>query len=345
MTPPDMPTVSIIMPAYNAQAYIGVAIQSVLDQDFQDWELLVIDDGSTDNTRAEIDRYRDSRIHVTQSGHLGSPAKVRNLGLKIARGRYVTFLDADDLYLPGALSKRVAVLETNPHLTAVYGFPQTINAAGQRIPQSVELTPTPEGGWLLPPGYGHTWEHVVLSRISCLLSALMMPRAVQQTVGLFNEDVFAVEDFEFYMRLFLHNMEGVICIPDYIYQYRIHAEGITKDASHVRRILVSSLNVIAWIFSHPKLPTSVQPFRAAATTDCFRYRARECLLHRNPTMARQLLHEAFWHPHITRREWVKQCLSLWIRTFLPVSLNQQLQQARQQFRHWRQASLGPVLQQ
>lgn len=101
-----MPKVSVIMPAYNVENYIGDSIQSVLDQIFADFELIIIDDGSTDGTLAVVNYYagKDRRIRVFQQENKGVAA-ARNLGINQANGKFVSFLDSDDLWLPEFLDK------------------------------------------------------------------------------------------------------------------------------------------------------------------------------------------------------------------------------------------------
>lgn len=110
----DAPAVSVVVPAYNAAACIGRALDSVLAQSWADHELLVVDDGSSDGTAAMLAVYGD-RVHVLTQANAG-PAAARNLGLRQARGRYIAFLDADDWWLPAKLSRQVELLEQRPEI-------------------------------------------------------------------------------------------------------------------------------------------------------------------------------------------------------------------------------------
>ena len=106
------PAVSIIIPVYNAQKYLEETLQSVLAQTFQDFEIILIDDGSTDGTPEIIEKYSDRTICL-KNDHRG-PASSRNLGLEAARGSLIAFLDADDLWLPTKLEKQVAIMLAQP---------------------------------------------------------------------------------------------------------------------------------------------------------------------------------------------------------------------------------------
>ena len=119
-----VPLVSVIIPAYNSANYIEEALESVFEQTFQDFEIIVIDDGSTDETGEVLKKYGD-RIRLLFQDN-GGCASARNKGIRIARGKYIAFLDADDLWMPTKLEKQVAMFEKNENLgmmtTGVYSF-------------------------------------------------------------------------------------------------------------------------------------------------------------------------------------------------------------------------------
>lgn len=111
--------VSVMMPAYNAEAYIDQAIESLLAQQYAQWELIVVNDGSTDGTAAVVERWRDSRISLFQQAN-GGEAAARNVALRQMQGEFVAFLDADDLYLPQHLAATVGYLQAHPACDGVY---------------------------------------------------------------------------------------------------------------------------------------------------------------------------------------------------------------------------------
>jgi teichuronic acid biosynthesis glycosyltransferase TuaG len=110
----SFPLVSVVMPAYNAAAYISASIQSVLDQTYPHLELIIIDDCSTDNTREIVEAYqaKDERIILRSNPHNLRVAATRNKGIEAARGKYLAFLDSDDLWLPNKLQYQVELLES-----------------------------------------------------------------------------------------------------------------------------------------------------------------------------------------------------------------------------------------
>ena len=104
--------VSVIMPAYNSEVYIRESIDSVLAQSFTDFELIVVDDGSTDTTAAIVESYTDSRIRLIRQPNRGV-SEARNTGIEAARGQYITFLDSDDLYYPDFLKTLYHLIRSN----------------------------------------------------------------------------------------------------------------------------------------------------------------------------------------------------------------------------------------
>jgi len=116
----DTPLVSIIMPAYNAESFIAEAIQSVIEQTFYDWELLIIDDGSTDGTANIVNTFSDERVMLIQQENAGVSA-ARNVGLDRAKGKYITFLDADDILPHRSLEVRIEYLKSHIDIDLVDG--------------------------------------------------------------------------------------------------------------------------------------------------------------------------------------------------------------------------------
>jgi glycosyltransferase involved in cell wall biosynthesis len=108
-----MPTISIIIPLYNKVAYIADTIQSLLSQTYSDWEMLVVDNGSTDSGGEKVQQVQDSRIRLLQSPKQG-PGAARNYGLDFAQGEWIQFLDADDLLEPDHLEQQLATADKNP---------------------------------------------------------------------------------------------------------------------------------------------------------------------------------------------------------------------------------------
>lgn len=126
--------VSIIIPSFNSSKYISQALQSVLCQSFSDWEIIIVDDFSSDNSVDIVQSYvaLDSRINLIQSPENLGAASARNLAIEVAQGRYIAFLDSDDLWLPNKLEKQLTFMQANNYPFTFTGYDK-INEFGQVI--------------------------------------------------------------------------------------------------------------------------------------------------------------------------------------------------------------------
>lgn len=127
------PTISIIMPCYNAGKYIAESIQSVLSQTYLDWELIIIDDKSTDDSIQQITTFNDPRIHLIKLEQNQGAGGCRNAGLQKVQGAYIAFLDSDDLWKPNKLEISLSYLQKNPKTAVVCTGYSFINENGEKI--------------------------------------------------------------------------------------------------------------------------------------------------------------------------------------------------------------------
>jgi GT2 family glycosyltransferase len=327
--------VSLIMPAFNAARFMPEAVASVQAQTYPHWELLILDDASTDDTLAMAQRLAasDDRIKAISLPSQGSPSKVRNQGLQRATGNYVGFLDADDRFLPDALANLLAGYQQHPDATAVYGFADLMDEHGTATEQGLRLVPDDTTGQLaIPSFYSHDWHFLLEGGLSCMLPGLLLKRDTLNRVGLLDERFVAAEDYQFYMRLFYDSHATVYAMPHYVYQYRVYAGSLTKTPEKAAQILDSVLGVMNWIFDQPQLPQQYQPLRGSCLTHCYRYLIRERILNDQPDLARQMVWHAYRDPAINRSQWIKLCGPLLIRTFLPSQVNSLLLRWREQKR-------------
>ena len=138
-----MPTVSVVIPTYNRALMVKEAIQSVLDQTYSDFEIIVVDDGSTDDTREVVTAFADKVRYVFQENSGRSNA--RNRAIHMARGRYIAFLDSDDLYMPHKLDMQVACMEKVPEFGMVYSTAVCIDEQGNDLTRIYKAN---ESGWI-----------------------------------------------------------------------------------------------------------------------------------------------------------------------------------------------------
>jgi glycosyltransferase involved in cell wall biosynthesis len=192
----SIPTVSVIIPTYNRAHLIGRSIQSVLDQTYRDFEIIVVDDGSTDNTEEIVKRFNDDRIRYIKHDTNRGAGAARNTGIKAARGKYIAFHDSDDECLPEKLEKHIKVFETvPPEVGVVYSDMLQISEDGKT---KYLHSPTITGKNIIDPKTSNyqAWglaTGIVISRKDCF-----------DVTGLFDENFQRSEDLELFIRLAKH---------------------------------------------------------------------------------------------------------------------------------------------
>jgi glycosyltransferase involved in cell wall biosynthesis len=183
-----MPKVSVIIPAYNRLPMLNEALDSVLTQDFKDFELIVVDDGSTDGTEEEIKRY-GGRVKLLQHSENRGVSAARNRGVLRARGKYIAFLDSDDLWVKRKLKIQVAFLDDNPHYPLCYTDEIWIRKEKRVNPK---VKHSKYSGWIFE-------KCLPLCIISP--SSVVMRRKLFSKVGLFDEALPVCEDYDFWLRV------------------------------------------------------------------------------------------------------------------------------------------------
>ncbi len=240
--------ISVIIATYNRAHYIAEAIRSAQAQTYPEVEIIVADDGSTDNTAEVVAGFGDAVTYV-RLPHRGQPAATRNAGLRVARGEFIAFLDSDDFFLPNKLALQLAAFEGHPDAGLVYANGYYFRDHPEHQTGHVlNGLPTPSGDALADLLRGNFLASpVVLIRRACL-----------DEVGTFDErpDFFAVEDYDLWLRIAAHF--PVIYAPGDVAAIRRHRTSISRDvATHRARALLVLAKLEA---THPDL---VRQHRAA----------------------------------------------------------------------------------
>lgn len=216
--------VSVIIPTYNRAALLVETVASVLAQTYAQWELVIVDDGSTDGTRAYLETLTDSRVRLIFREHCGNGAVLRNVGARAARGAYFAFLDHDDLWLPDKLARQVDDLRRHPECGWSYVADVYVDERGREMPELAGRW-APFGGWILEP--------VIDCRARIATSAVMIERRLFETVGGFKEDVWPCDDLDLWIRLAEASPAAVVATP--LVKKRQHAAHYTSDRLDVLR--------------------------------------------------------------------------------------------------------------
>lgn len=214
------PLVSVVIPAYNASRYIREAVESALRQTYSHLEVIVVDDGSTDRVDwvAQLDPQRV--VYVWQPN--GGPGSARNAGIRLARGTYVAFLDADDVWEPDKLERQFAALARRPEAALVYGAMRRMDASGCLLEERPRAVPRPSGRIEV----SLFWKNTIP------LSTVLLRRDCAEAVGLFSDDpdLFGVEDYDLWLRV----AERYECLglDEPLARYRLHLGGISRRTAH-----------------------------------------------------------------------------------------------------------------
>lgn len=189
--------VSIIVPTYNRGHIIGETVQSVIDQTYENWELLVVDDGSEDGTKDAVGKFQDARIKYFGLEHSGVIGKVRNYGIKAARGEYVAFLDSDDVWLAHKLEYQLSLLRKYPHASFAFGHGDQFGAGA---------TPTPE---LEEFFVGDIFQPFLFEkRFIFYVPTLLFRKGVLDRITPVDENLSYAGDIDFFLRM-AFAVEGV----------------------------------------------------------------------------------------------------------------------------------------
>jgi glycosyltransferase involved in cell wall biosynthesis len=216
------------MAAYNSASTIAESIASVRLQTLDDWELLVVDDGSSDETVGVVESTSDDRIRVISQTN-GGPSAARNTGLRAARGRFVSTLDSDDLWLPEYMERMVGLLERTPDADIAYIDAWTLDDQTGRIRKTSAMAyqrpPVP------PPVSPAEFFDVLLAR-NFVYNSVTMRRALVDSVGGYDERLHGAEDWELWLRTALagHRFvraDGRLAI------YRQHQDSISRETDRM----------------------------------------------------------------------------------------------------------------
>jgi len=208
-----MPKVSVIIPTYNRAGYIEEAIDSVLAQTYKDFEIIVIDDGSTDKTRKVLRKYTGQIRYFPQENQ--GVAVSRNKGIAVSRGEYVAFLDSDDAWLPKKLERQVAFLEEHPDIALVCGEVFLMDEKGETIhhvPHDREL----------PLTFKNLFEQSLIH-----VPTTMVRRQILEEAGGFDPAVDTSEDYDLWLRIIKKHRGHYMELP--LAKYRLHQDSLMSN--------------------------------------------------------------------------------------------------------------------
>ncbi len=257
-----MPRISVIIPAYNCEKFILPCMHSLLAQTEQDWEAIIVDDGSTDRTLEIATRIaaEDSRLRLISQPHSGKPGIARNTGLRQAKGEFLCFLDGDDCYDERKLARQLAVMDTYPSVACIFHDVRLIDAEGCKLAATylgevaflekarANLVAENDHLYLSGPGF---YGFISVEINGMHTSAVMIRRSAFDEGELyFPEDIEIGEDIDLWFRI--AKGRQVAFIDEALSSYRQHEASITRNhervllgqiAAHTRNLERASLHL------------------------------------------------------------------------------------------------------
>ena len=246
-----MDTVSTIIPTYNRQDYIIIALKSVLSQTYKDYEIIIVDDGSTDETKKVLAPYRD-KIRYFYHENRGIPA-TRNRGIREAKGDCIAFLDSDDYWLPHKLEQQISCFKENPH----YGMVATRGSSISPDGKFRKKNRPGKSGWIMTDLFKANFIRT---------SSAMIRKECFEKVELFDESLAQCQEYDLWLRLARHYPIGFI--NESLTVYVDNPKGVSTDGL-VGRLF--RMKLLEKDYLKACIPSSLYRKRLAST---YHYRGR-----------------------------------------------------------------------
>lgn len=272
------PKVSVVVPAYSVSSYIEDSLASLERQSLHDFEAIIVDDGSTDDTAERVEPFcqRDSRFQLLQKPN-GGLSSARNYGIRHARADYIALLDGDDVYEPDKLTNHVALLEQSPEVGVVYSASRAIRDDG--YPTFMYLSGKPVKS--------NSLQALLCKNFVGHGSNAMFRRCLFDEVGEFDETLRSSEDLDFWLRVAatqrwrFHRDPRILCC------YRVRPSGLSFNVTQMQR---SQEQVIE--AAYRRSPELVEPILPTAYAYMYRYLARVSLTAGDAEQARNFIDKA-----------------------------------------------------
>ena len=212
-----MPIVSVMLPVYNGAQFVSRAIESVFNQTYNELELIVVDDGSSDNSLDVVESYADSRLKVFTKAN-GGPASARNFGIKRCSGEFITLIDQDDLWYPKKLEEQVKLLNQDNKLGMVYCDALSIYEDGSGPARKWSELHIPQAGKVFIELYKGNF---------ILSSSAIFRKFIINEIGFMDENMkfFGVDDYEYWLRIALNSEIGYV--PEILVERRLHKSNLS----------------------------------------------------------------------------------------------------------------------
>lgn len=243
------PKVSVVIKSYNHAAYIGQTIRSILEQSFQDFEIIVTDDGSTDGTPDIVRQFSDSRIKLEILPRNHGISLAMNLSISRATGEYIAILNSDDFALPGRLEKQVNFLNSKPDVSVVVGLPMPVDDDGKPCESYNDF----DRPLSFPDFKTATWLNSFFFKGNCICApTAMIRRSVYMDIGEYNPRLTNIQDFDIWIRI-LSAGHTIFMLPEKLTAFRIRKGLQNMSAPRIDTILRGNFELTQVLKLYSKL--------------------------------------------------------------------------------------------
>jgi glycosyltransferase involved in cell wall biosynthesis len=217
--PVTLPDISVILPTFNRRPFLELAIESVFAQTCTDWELIIADDGSEEETRNYLRSISAPQVRVVWLSRCGNPSRVRNAAIGVARGRYLAFLDSDDIWAPSKLEKQLGALRNSTAARWSYTMEDLIDERGRPVGNAALPTFAARDGWI--------FEALLRLEVAMSMPTVVADRELMREMGGFDELLRFAEWHDLCLRLALKS--EVVVVREPLCSVRIHNEHYSAD--------------------------------------------------------------------------------------------------------------------
>lgn len=285
------PVISVVMAVHNGAKYLRAAVDSILAQSFADFEFIVIDDGSTDESLAILKSYDDPRLRIVRRENKGL-TKSLNEGIALARGELIARMDGDDIALPQRFEKQVALLRTDDSLVAVGGDVMRIDGDDRPL-----TSPR------MPLTHDEIEADLLLGRGGALVHPAMMARAsALRAIGGYREQFKTAQDLDLYLRLVKRGK--LANVPEVVLKYRIHANSVSAAKREQQDRDVENILRDAYTARGQSLPREVARRRYELTVQHYSREFWSAWHRREPKLARRLAWRVIRKAPLRRDSWM-----------------------------------------
>lgn len=306
-----MPIISVIIPAYNAQRTILETIQSLQQQTFSDFEIVVINDGSTDGTVELLKQIAEPRLKVFSYENGGLPV-ARNRGIDRATGDYITFIDADDLWTPDKLESQLTALQQNPQAGVAYSWTAFINEKSEVL-------------YAWEPIYyqGNVYPQLLVKNFISSGSNILVRREFIEAAGRFDPTLKSAEDWDYYIRLAAACQ--FVLVPQYQILYRRSSQSMTSKVDVMEKYILTVIET-----AYQQAPSELQYLKKQSLANTYQFLAQLCIAHvqsnQGAILASKKLYKAIqlYPKSLLDRRTLRLLLKIGLMRLLPYELSSDL---------------------